>query len=141
MVAKASVGVFMTPRKKLITFKPDMEMLEAVEILKNNRISGAPVVNDSGEMVGLLSEKDCLSLGLNAFYHNQRGGLVSEFMSTKISTVDISASIVDVSEMFLDCNYRRLPVVDRLDNDALVGQISRHDLLRAITVMSHAEPD
>ena len=141
MVAKASVGEFMTPLKKLITFKPNMEMLEAINILKDNRISGAPVLDSNGNMLGLLSERDCLSLGLNAFYHNQRGGLVKEYMSTEIVTVDLSASVVDTCEMFLQHNYRRLPVVNRLNNGSLVGQISRHDLLRAIKIMSNASTD
>ena len=133
MTFNPEIRNFMVPLKKLICFRPEMEMLEAIDRLLENRISGAPVVNDKMELVGVLSEKDCLRLGLNANYHNLRGGLVSDFMSTKIQTVDVSDSLVDVIEQFIACHYRRLPVIDRLEQDRFVGQISRRDLLRGVS--------
>ena len=133
MVAKTSVGDFMVPLKELVCFRPEMEMLEAIDLLLVNRISGAPVMDSKHRLVGMLSEKDCLRLGLTAHYHNIRGGLVSDFMSKNVQTVDVSASIVDVTEEFTNCHYRRLPVVNRLEEDRFVGQISRRDLLRAVT--------
>lgn len=133
MEIKASVGDFMVTLKDLVCFRPEMEMLEAIEWLLENKISGAPVIDDKKNLCGVLSEKDCLQLGMNAHYHNLRGGLVKDFMSKTVQTVDVSASIIDVCEQFIACHYRRLPVVDRLQEDKFVGQISRRDLLRAIS--------
>ncbi|NQY81635.1 MAG: CBS domain-containing protein [Alphaproteobacteria bacterium] len=133
MVAKTSVGDYMVPLKELVCFGPDMEMLEAIDRLLDNRISGAPVVDEKQRLIGMLSEKDCLHLGLSAHYHNIRGGLVKDFMSGNVQTVDVSASIVNVSEQFIACHFRCLPVVDRLREDKFVGQVSRRDLLRAVS--------
>jgi CBS domain-containing protein len=118
---------FMSPN--VITFAPDMEILEAVHILVTNRISGGPVVDLHGNLVGMLSEQDCIKVALNAAYHSEWGGRVEEFMSREIKTVDAEASILDVAEIIVNMGYRRLPVVER---NRLVGQISRHDILRAV---------
>ena len=117
---------------RVITFAPDMEILEAVHILVENRISGAPVLDLRGNLIGMLSEQDCIKVALNAAYHNEWGGRVEEFMSREVKTVDADASIVDVAEIFVEMSYRRLPVVER---NRLVGQISRHDILRAMEIL------
>jgi len=114
----------------LITFKPDTDVYEAVQCLLKNRISGAPVVNVSGDLVGMFSEGDCLRSTLNAtYYEGQGGGVVSDFMSKEIDTVESDDSIIDIAEYFIKKNRRRLPVVDE---GRLVGQISRSDILRAM---------
>ena len=113
----------------VITFTPDMEILEAVHVLVTNRISGAPVLDLRGNLVGMLSEQDCIKVALNAAYHNDWGGRVEEFMSREVKTVDADSSIVDIAEIFVEMSYRRLPVLER---NRLVGQISRHDILRAM---------
>ena len=116
----------------LITFTPDMEILEAVHVLVTNRISGAPVLDLRGNLIGMLSEQDCIKVALNAAYHNEWGGRVEEFMSREVKTVDADASIVDIAEIFVEMSYRRLPVLER---NRLVGQISRHDILRAMEIL------
>jgi CBS domain-containing protein len=117
---------------RVITFTPDMEILDAVHILVKNRISGAPVLDLHGNLVGMLSQQDCLKVALSAAYHSEWGGRVEEFMTREIKTIDADASIVDVAEIFVKSGYRRLPVVER---NRLVGQISRHDLLKAMTIV------
>ena len=103
---------------RVITFAPDMEILEAVHILVVNRISGAPVLDLRGNLIGMLSERDCIKVALNAAYHNEWGGRVEEFMSREVKTVDADASIVDIAEIFVEMSYRRLPVLER---NRLVG--------------------
>lgn len=116
----------------LITFKPDMDVLDAIHLLLQHRISGAPVVDNLGNIVGLLSEKDCIKIALTASYYEERGGKVSEYMTTNVKTVDANASLVDVAEMFLNEPFRRYPV---MDENRLVGQISRRDVLRALEAL------
>jgi CBS domain-containing protein len=104
-----------------------------VHTLVQHRIAGAPVVDDAGNLVGMLSELDCLKVALQAGYHGSYGGPVSEYMSKDVETVNAEMSIVDLASKFLDSNYRRFPVTDR---NRLIGQISRRDVLRALEVLA-----
>ena len=113
----------------LITFSPDMPVLDAIHKLLENHISGAPVVDDHGSLVGMLSEKDCLKVALHAGYEDHPAGLVSEYMAHSVDTVEANKSIVDVAKMFITGQYRRYPVIK---DNRLVGQISRRDVLKAL---------
>lgn len=113
----------------LITLPPEMEILRAMEILLAERISGAPVVDAAGKLVGVLSKKDCLKAALNACYHQQWGGAVADYMSGPVETMEADLDIVEAAETFLASHYRRFPVVEE---GRLTGQISRADLLRAL---------
>ena len=128
MLHSISVKDYMA--SNLVTFTPDMGILDAIHLLLKNRISGAPVVDKLGNIVGILSEKDCLKVMLTASYYEEPGGKVEEFMTPEVKTVDAESSLVDVAEIFLETNYRRFPVV--ADGNRLVGQISRRDVLRAL---------
>ena len=116
---------------KLITFQPKMDIREATQTLLYNKISGAPVVDTRGKLVGMLSEKDCINLLLDGQY-NQRPtgtGTVADYMSKKIKTLAHDTSIMDAAYQFANSPYRRFPV---LNQGKLVGQISRRDVLKAI---------
>jgi CBS domain-containing protein len=112
----------------LVTFTPDMDVLEAVRMLVEYKISGAPVVDEKHHLVGVLSEKDCLKAVLSATYHDDLGATVGDLMTPHVEAVDADASIIEIAEKFLEHNRRRYPV---LDEGRLVGQISRRDVLRA----------
>ena len=116
----------------LITFTPDMDILAAINQLIEKRISGAPVVDRQGNLVGVLSEKDCLRVALHASYHGESTGTVAEYMHGEVKTVDAEANIADVAAMFLRDDYRRYPVIQ---DNRLVGQISRRDVLRALEAL------
>lgn len=113
----------------LVTFRPDMDVLDAIQSLVKHRISGAPVVNDRGELVGVLSDLDCTKVALDAGYYGDAGGPVAEYMSTPAETVDAEMNIIDLAKKFQDTGFRRFPVLER---NRLVGQISRRDVLRAL---------
>jgi CBS domain-containing protein len=98
-----------------------------------HRIAGAPVIDDHGNLVGMLSEFDCMKVVLTSGYHSEPGGPVSELMVTDVKTVDAGMSIVDMAELFLESGIRRYPV---LKDNRLVGQISRRDVLRALGEIS-----
>jgi CBS domain-containing protein len=119
--------------KHLVSFSPNMDVLDAIHQLIQHGIAGAPVVNENGDLIGMLSELDCLKVALNAGYYSQRGGPVAEYMSAGIETVDAEMSIVDLAQKFLDSKFRRFPV---MKDNRLVGQISRRDVLRALQVLS-----
>ena len=117
----------------LVTFTPDMEILRAISALVEKRISGATVVDERGNVVGMLSEQDCMKVALHAGYYGDHGGRVSEFMSTEVKTIDADTSILELAELFLKSPYRRYPV---MEDNRLVGQISRRDVLRAMEQLS-----
>ncbi|TNF35901.1 MAG: CBS domain-containing protein [Deltaproteobacteria bacterium] len=110
------------------TVSPDMDVLEAVEFLLAKRITGVPVVS-AGEMVGILTETDCLKLLAKGSDHDMPRGKVADFMTREVRTVPSKMDIYYAAGIFLQVNFRRLPVVD---DGELVGVITRFDILRAI---------
>lgn len=116
---------------KLITFRPEMGIKEAISTLLKNSISGAPVVDKMGKLVGMLSEKDCIRLLVDGPYNQipSGDGSVEDYMSKRIKTLSMDATIMEAAYEFVNCSYRRFPI---LDGKKLVGQISRRDVLRAI---------
>ena len=130
MLASVAVKDYMT--KSLVTFTPDMGVLRAIQMLVEQRISGAPVLDEQGNLVGILSEKDCMKVALSAGYHGEWGGRVSEYMSEGVEAVEVDTSILEVAEKFMKGEVRRYPVVKE---NRLVGQISRRDVLRALATL------
>ncbi|MCV6610017.1 MAG: CBS domain-containing protein [Amphritea sp.] len=116
--------------EKLITFTPETDLFEAINLLVEHRITGAPVICSDGKLVGLLSEADCLKAILTLTYHEEEmGGKVGDYMSEEVYTIRHDADIIAVAEEFINNGRRRLPVVK---DGKLVGQISRRDVLRAV---------
>ncbi|MBA3582477.1 MAG: CBS domain-containing protein [Gammaproteobacteria bacterium] len=114
---------------QLVTFSPDMEIMAAMRTLIDKNISGACVLDATGNIVGILSEKDCMRVALGASYHGDKAGLVKEYMSPQVETVDVDTGIIEIATLFYNKQYRRYPV---LDQGKLVGQISRRDVLKAL---------
>lgn len=114
----------------LITLAPDMEINRAMKLLLDERVSGAPVVDAKGQLVGVLSKKDCLRAALNANYYQEWGGSVADYMATKVETLEAEMDLVQAAERFLASAYRRFPV---MKDGRLAGQISRTDVLRGLT--------
>ena len=113
----------------LVTLQPATPIFQAITLLLKNRVSGAPVVDETGTLVGVLSEKDCLRVFANeAFFSQSAGGPVSDYMTTNMKTVDPDDDVFKAADLFLKHSFRRLPVVE---DGRLVGQISRRDVLKA----------
>ncbi len=127
MLEKFCVRHYMA--RQLTTFEPENEILHAVYMLTQNNISGAPVVDQDKQLIGILTEKDCMQVVLNATYHSEYGGVVADFMTADVEVMSSEDSIVEAAERFLEQPYHRYPV---LENKRLVGQISRSDVLRAL---------
>ena len=113
----------------VITVGPDMDIHRAIRVLFENGISGAPVLDDAGDLVGMLSTRDCLKVAFSAGYYRDSGGVVAEFMSPDVETIEANTDIVKVAELFLKSRFRRFPVTS---NHRLVGLISRSDVLKAL---------
>lgn len=114
---------------RLVTLTPETDIHRAIKLLLKHRISGAPVVDADGRLVGVLSKKDCFKVAFSASYHKQWGGPVADYMTRDVETIDAETDIIAVAEMFLAGPYRRFPVMSQ---GRLVGQISRYDVLKAL---------
>jgi predicted transcriptional regulator len=115
---------------QLITFKPNQSVQEVVESLIKNKISGGPVVNDKHELVGIISEGDCLKQLSESRYYNMplQHDNVEKRMVTNVETIDGNMDVFDAANKFLQSKRRRFPIVE---NGKLVGQISQKDILKA----------
>lgn len=126
---KNLVSDFMTT--KLITFHPDDPMDVVMNKLVKHKISGGPVVNDKNELVGIISEGDCLKEITKRKYHNspESAGLVKDHMAKNVETISEDTDIFDAAQQFLSKHFRRFPV---LREGKLVGQISQKDIMKAV---------
>lgn len=117
--------------RRLVTFHPDQTMNEVVDMLLEKRISGAPVVDEHNNLVGVISEGDCLKEVVKGKYNNHPTllGLVSEHMAKDVKYVGPEMNIFELAQMFLSLRLRRFPV---LQEGKLVGQISQKDVMRAV---------
>ena len=116
--------------RKLITFSPEQSVEEVIEQLIKYKISGGPVVNDKNELVGIISEGDCIRHISESRYHNLPGEIrkVEQHMAREVATIDGDMNIFDAANKFLNDRRRRFPIVD---DGVLVGQISQKDILKA----------
>lgn len=130
---KVSVEDYMST--KLITFHPDQLMEEVIETLLRYKISGGPVMDDDGELVGVISEGDCMKEVVGGKYNNMPNlmGRVKEHMTAGVISISPETNIFDAAKMFLEKRIRRFPVVNR---GKLVGQISQKDIMRAVHNMT-----
>ena len=105
-------------------------MVEAVARLIDSGVTGAPVVDDGGRIVGLITEYECLRLLTRGLPHAPEG-TVGSFMRTDVQPVTPDMDIYYVAGLFVaDPTVRRFPVVE---GERLVGVITRKDILRAVT--------
>lgn len=118
-----------------VKIRDDANLLDAVEAIIDNKISGVCVVDANGKLVGILSELDCLRAVLGAAYNEGGIGQVKEYMAN--SELDIAhpgEDIVDIAQDMLQKKHRRRPVVE---NGKLVGQITCRQLLSAVKQFYH----
>ncbi len=116
--------------RKLITFSPDQSVEDVIEKLIHHKISGGPVVNEKNELVGVISEGDCIRHISESRYHNlpSENRKVEQHMAKEVETIDGDMNIFDAANKFLNDRRRRFPIVE---DGVLVGQISQKDILKA----------
>ena len=117
--------------KNLIVFSPTQTVLEVMELLQKHRISGGPVLNESQQLIGMISESDCIKQIAESTYYNMpmHTVLVTEYMDSNLMTISCNLSIFEAAQQFYTTKKKRFPV---MDGKVLVGQISQSDIVRAI---------
>ncbi|MFH4964712.1 CBS domain-containing protein [Gaetbulibacter sp. M235] len=126
--APLTVSDYMT--RNLVTFKSNQPIEEVINAIIKHRISGGPVVNEKNELIGVISEGDCIKQISESRYYNMPMGnnTVEKYMVQNVETIDGNMNIFDAANKFLDSKRRRFPIIE---NGKLVGQISQKDILKA----------
>ncbi len=110
-------------------------VMDAMKVIIDNKISGVCVVDADANLVGILSELDCLRAVLGAVYNQSNIGVVRDHMSTdNLIVAHPNEDIVDVAQDMLLKSKRRRPVVE---NGKLIGQITCRQLLSAVMKFSN----
>ena len=120
-----------------VTVSADENVFVAINLIVEEKVSGVCVVNATGELLGVLSELDCLRAILGATY-NEYGdvGNVADYMTKEVDCCELHADLVDVAADMIKKGHRRRPV---LDHGKLVGQITCRKLLSVVSQFSHSK--
>lgn len=117
-------------QSSLITVKQDTPVIEAINILGQNKITGLPVVDDDMTLVGLVSEKDVLSIAYHVLADVAGNAMdakkIGDIMTKDVVSFRLDDNLADICQCFMNKPFRRVPV---LDNGKLVGIISRKDII------------
>jgi CBS domain-containing protein len=119
-----TAGAIMTP--DLLTVGPESSIADAIETLLSKEISGLPVVDESGRLVGVITEFALLAV---AYDQRVKNHTVSQHMTRDVITVDVNDPLSRVADVCIVHRVRRVPV---MQNGRLVGLIARRDVLRAL---------
>ena len=132
MKSLPKIGEFMDAVVPTLT--PETQIMKAVDFLLRHRVTGAPVVNSEGRLMGIITETDLLKLVTEGIEGQPPTvATVAEYMTTDVVTVPPTVDIYYVVGIFLNNKFRRLPVVE---DGKIVGAITRYDLLRIIRTLS-----
>lgn len=104
--------------RDVLTVPPEMPVKEVANILAEKRITGLPVVDAAGQVVGVISELDIIS---------RQGKTASDIMTAQVISATEDADVQEVANLFSSRRIRRVPI---LADGKLVGLVSRSDLMR-----------
>jgi len=126
----ATVAKHMT--RETVSVSPEMDAYEAINRLVRHPVSAMPVVKENGELVGIISERDCLEAFVKAEYYESPPAFVKDMMTAEVVSVEQDMDILKVAELFSRERFHHLPVIE---NGRLIGQISRKGVIQAIQGM------
>lgn len=116
-------------RRDSPVLSPDTPIRRAAAVLVDANAAAAPIIDDDGNLIGILSQKDCFGPALHASYHREWSGVVRDHMSEDVIALDLEEEVIRAAEMFLREPHRVFPV---LESDRVVGLLYRSDVLRQL---------
>ena len=128
MQQKLHVKKYLNPN--FITLKQEQYIKDVIFVFNKNGIFGAPVMDDLGNLVGVLSGSDCIKASIEANFDPSSRLTVADLMTRDVKTMDASYSILYIAKEFMQTPYRFFPV---MDDNRVIGVINRSDILRAIS--------
>ena len=140
--------------QEVISISPETEIAQAAKLLLTNRINGVPVINDAGELVGILCQSDLIiqqkNIPIPSLFTLLDGFIpltsskkldkeVEKIAATKVAdamtpdpvTVNSDTGIEEIAALMVEKNYHTLPVVDA---NKLVGIVGKVDVLRTLII-------
>lgn len=111
------------------TIGPDVRLPEAIETLVRNRISGMPVCDAAGRVIGMISEKDMLNF---VFSGNIEHTTVAEAMSRSVVSFPSDTPLDKLCLVMGEKQVRRIPIID---DGVLVGVVSRRSIIRTVVAL------
>ena len=111
--------------RDIITVRPSVKIKDLAMILIRNQISGAPVADKKGKILGIVSEADIVA---------KRGKDAKAIMSKKVISVPLDASVEEIARVMTTHAIKRLPV---MDNGKMIGIVSRADVVNALAMGEH----
>ncbi|CAM3765696.1 inosine 5'-monophosphate dehydrogenase [Vibrio aerogenes CECT 7868] len=114
-----------------VTFDSGMTLSIALEKVIHSEHFGGPVVDESGKVIGFLSEQDLLDKLVKVGYHCQDTHVVGDCMNREVCAVSPELSIIELAHMMKVGRPKVYPVIEEEDN-RLVGLITRRSVLKAI---------
>lgn len=112
----------------------DDSLFYAMDVITRNHVSGACVIDDEENLVGVLSETDCLRAVVSATYNNAADvGKVRDFMTAEVQSCRLHDNIVDVAMDMIAKGHRRRPVVEK---GKLIGQLTCRQILRVVSAFN-----
>jgi CBS domain-containing protein len=121
--------------RKGVVVHPEMNLFRAIPLLLKSNLTGLPVVDARGRLLGILSELDCMKvIASDAFNHDETDAsvIVEDYMTANCVSVTPEMGIFRIANLFFEHSLRRLPV---LDGEHLIGQVTRADVLKGIQRM------
>ncbi len=112
--------------KDVITIEPEVTLDKAIKKLVKNKISGMPVVDDSGKMIGIISEKDILNFAFSGYLRNTK---VKKAMSKNVIHFTPETRIEKIAVAISKYQFRRVPIVK---DGKVIGIVSRRDIIRNV---------
>ena len=109
--------------RKVCTIRPEASAQDAAQLLDQRRISGAPVVDSEGKLIGIITEADIISKV------NREGLCVGDIMSHEVTVVSEETPVGEIALLLTERKIKRVPVVS---NGKLVGIVSRADIVHAV---------
>ena len=129
MIKSISASEYMI--KSPVTLTDDTDLFDAIHVILEKKLTGVTIVNANNEVVGVLSELDCLKAILDGSYYGEVGGKVSQFMTATVQTLENvdNIDVLEVAKIMIEGKRRRLPVVE---NGQFKGQVSCRSILQAV---------
>jgi CBS domain-containing protein len=121
--------------RNVVAVRPETTVKETIEFLTRYHIGGSPVVNEAGELVGMVSELALIDV---VFDRSIRFSPISQYMNRELHVVHPDDPLTRAGQLFALYSFRRLPTVE---NGQLVGIITRRDLMNYSLRADHAVED
>ena len=110
-----------------VKISPDMPVAEASAKLIKNALLGGPVIDNSGKLVGWISDQECLQATLQVVYHNTRVAIVKDVMQQDVITINLESDPLEVAQQMLKAKPKNYPVINKAGK--VVGILTRRHIL------------